>query len=449
MLSKLISLYKPSPEIDPINYDNDEQKRVYRYWRNRIMYTTVIGYSLFYFVRKNISIAMPAMEADLGISKTELGLFLTLHGLLYGLSKFLNGFLGDNTNPRWFMGTGLIMSALMSIFFGLSSGVVAFGVFWMLNGWFQGMGFPPCAKSIANWFSPSERGVKFSIWNSSHSIGAALVLIMNSYLVTIDWRLCIFVPSLLAISGAIFIFNRLRDKPESLGLPPVEVFKDEIPPSADQVNKEELNYSELLKVMIFKRPVIWVLCLATFFLYTVRYVILDWGPTFLFEMRDIKIQHSGWMVAGYEVFGILGMLSSGWLMDNVFKGRGGRAAMIYMLLCTVCIFFFWYLPGESTLFYTMLLMLIGFFIYGPQALVGIIVANIVSKDLAATGIGLTGLFAYLSTILSGWGIGMIVTNMGWDTAFLTLLGAGAGASLFFMLTWNTGYIAKKKKTITD
>jgi len=44
---------------------------------------------------------------------------------------------------------------------------------------------------------------------------------------------------------------------------------------------------------------------------------------------------------------------------------------------------------------------------------------------------------------------MIVTNMGWDTAFLTLLGAGAGASLFFMLTWNTGYIAKKKKTITD
>ena len=449
MLSKLISLYKPSPEIDPINYDNDEQKRVYRYWRNRIMYTTVIGYSLFYFVRKNISIAMPAMEADLGISKTELGLFLTLHGLLYGLSKFLNGFLGDNTNPRWFMGTGLIMSALMSIFFGLSSGVVAFGVFWMLNGWFQGMGFPPCAKSIANWFSPSERGVKFSIWNSSHSIGAALVLIMNSYLVTIDWRLCFFVPSLLAISGAIFIFNRLRDKPESLGLPPVEVFKDEIPPSADQVNKEELNYSELLKVMIFKRPVIWVLCLATFFLYTVRYVILDWGPTFLFEMRDIKIQHSGWMVAGYEVFGILGMLSSGWLMDNVFKGRGGRAAMIYMLLCTVCIFFFWYLPGESTLFYTMLLMLIGFFIYGPQALVGIIVANIVSKDLAATGIGLTGLFAYLSTILSGWGIGMIVTNMGWDTAFLTLLGAGAGASLFFMLTWNTGYIAKKKKTITD
>lgn len=449
MLSRLLSFYKPAPEIDPMDYDKDEQDRVYRYWRNRIMYTTVIGYSLFYFVRKNISIAMPAIEADLGISKTELGIFLTLHGLLYGVSKFLNGFLGDNSNPRWFMGTGLIMSALMSIFFGLSSGVVAFGVFWMLNGWFQGMGFPPCAKSIANWFSPSERGVKFSIWNSSHSIGAALVLIMNSYLVTIDWRLCFFVPSLLAISGAFFIFNRLRDKPESLGLPAVEVFKDEIPPSADQANKEQLNYKELLKVMIFKRPVIWVICLATFFLYTVRYVILDWGPTFLFEMRDIKIQHSGWMVAGYEVFGILGMLSSGWLMDNVFKGRGGRAAVIYMLLCTVCIFFFWYLPGESTLFYTLLLMLIGFFIYGPQALVGIIVSNIVSKDLAATGIGLTGLFAYLSTILSGWGIGMIVTNMGWDAAFLTLLGAGAAASLFFLLTWNTGYIARKKKPITD
>lgn len=443
MFSKLISLYKPAPEIAPIEYDQDEQKRVYRYWRNRIMYTSVIGYSLFYFVRKNISIAMPAIESDLGISKTELGLFLTLHGLIYGLSKFLNGFLGDNSNPRWFMGTGLIMSALMSIFFGMSSGVIAFGVFWMLNGWFQGMGFPPCAKSIANWFSPSERGVKFSIWNSSHSIGAALVLILNSYLVTIDWRLCFFVPSLLAISGAFFIFNRLRDKPESLGLPPVEVFKDEIPTSVNQKSREKVDYKELLKVMIFKNPVIWVICMATFFVYTVRYVILDWGPTFLYEMRGIEIQHSGWMVAGYEVAGILGMLSSGWLMDRVFKGRGGRAALIYMLLCTVAIFLFWYMPGESTLFYTVLLLLIGFFIYGPQALVGIIVSNIVSKDLAATGIGLTGLFAYLSTILSGWGIGMIVTNMGWDTAFLILLGAGGAASLFFLLTWNTGYISKK------
>ena len=81
------------------------------------------------------------------------------------------------------MALGLGLSALMSLFFGLSSGVIAFGIFWLLNGWFQGMGFPPCANSLTNWFAPNERGMKFSIWNTSHSIGAGLVLILNSYLV--------------------------------------------------------------------------------------------------------------------------------------------------------------------------------------------------------------------------------------------------------------------------
>ena len=65
----------------------------FKYWQTRTIIATMIGYALFYFVRKNLSIAMPAMQADLGITKTELGLFLTLHGLIYGLSKFINGFI--------------------------------------------------------------------------------------------------------------------------------------------------------------------------------------------------------------------------------------------------------------------------------------------------------------------------------------------------------------------
>ena len=42
--------------------------------------------------------AMPVMEADLGIKKAQLGLFLTLHGLLYGVAKLCNGMLADRAN---------------------------------------------------------------------------------------------------------------------------------------------------------------------------------------------------------------------------------------------------------------------------------------------------------------------------------------------------------------
>ena len=70
----------------------------------------------------------------------------------------------------------------MNVCFCLSSAVYALGVFWVLNGWFQGMGFPPCARGLTHWFGAGERGTKFAIWNTSHSIGAAgalLVVVFN------------------------------------------------------------------------------------------------------------------------------------------------------------------------------------------------------------------------------------------------------------------------------
>ncbi|SHE64878.1 MFS transporter, OPA family, glycerol-3-phosphate transporter/MFS transporter, OPA family, sugar phosphate sensor protein UhpC [Mariniphaga anaerophila] len=442
-MTNILSFLKPAPEREQTITDQSELKSKYKYWRTRVLYTTMIGYVMFYFVRKNISIAMPAIEADLGISKADLGLFLTLHGVVYGISKFVNGFFGDQTNPRYFMALGLFLSASMSLLFGLSSGVLAFGIFWLLNGWFQGMGFPPCANSLTNWFSPSERGVKFAMWNTSHSIGAALVLLLNSFLVVYDWRYCFIVPAALAFVGVLFILNRHRDNPESLGLPPVEVYKNEKAEVSVEEEEEKGDFKRFVRKHVFGNPAIWFLCLANFFLYTIRYAILDWGPTFLTEMKGVDLQKAGWLVAGYEGFGILGMLSSGWMMDKVFKGRGGRAALIYMAICSVAVFFFWKLPNESPFFYGILLCVVGFFIYGPQALVGIIAANLATKKAAATAIGLTGLFAYLSTVLSGWGLGYLVTHHGWSLGFLLLVISGVAATVFFAFTWNSGYIEEK------
>ena len=138
-------IFQPSPPAPVTLTDPAEVTKKYPYWQGRVLLASIIGYATFYFVRKNLSIAMPAMEHSLGIGKANLGLFLTLHGLLYGVSKFANGFLADRSNARAFLVTGLVASAVLNVMFGFSSAVVAFGVIWMLNGWFQGMGFPPCA----------------------------------------------------------------------------------------------------------------------------------------------------------------------------------------------------------------------------------------------------------------------------------------------------------------
>src|SRR3954468_20566209 len=86
--------------------------RRFRYWQMRTLVATTFGYAAFYFVRKNLSIAMPAMQDDLHITKADLGLFLTLHGVLYGISRFVNGPFADRSNARYFMVAGLMLSVV-------------------------------------------------------------------------------------------------------------------------------------------------------------------------------------------------------------------------------------------------------------------------------------------------------------------------------------------------
>src|SRR3954469_11392598 len=131
-MSSLASALKAQPDRPPAEFSSPgDVGRRYRYWRRRILFSSLIGYALFYFVRTNISVALPAMGKDLGYSKADLGVILTVGGVVYGISKFINGFLGDRANPRYFMAAGLIVSAAMNVLFGMSSGLTALAIFWL------------------------------------------------------------------------------------------------------------------------------------------------------------------------------------------------------------------------------------------------------------------------------------------------------------------------------
>jgi OPA family glycerol-3-phosphate transporter-like MFS transporter/OPA family sugar phosphate sensor protein UhpC-like MFS transporter len=224
-MSRLAAALKTQTDAPPVlAYESGEVDRQYRYWRVRILTTTIVGYALYYFVRSNISVPLKAMGEELNYTKAQLGLITTIGGVTYGISKFINGFLGDHANPRYFMAIGLFGAALMNVFFGLSSSLLFFGAFWFFNNWFQGMGFPPCAKSMAYWFSPRERASTFGIWHTSHMIGAALVGALTGYLVKyLGWRSCFYIPAGLAACGAVDVVIFVRDTGGSRGMQKVEV----------------------------------------------------------------------------------------------------------------------------------------------------------------------------------------------------------------------------------
>ncbi len=398
----------------------------------RFIAFSAISYAFFYIARKNLSMAQPAMLEEGVISTYALGIIMTVHGVLYGLSRFINGFWADRLNGRIFMAIGLAISAATNFFFGCSSLTLFFAIFWILNGWAQGMGFPPCAKMLAHWIHPKELATKMSVWNASHSVGAVLALGLCSALFALGfgWRWCFWVPAALAVVAAVFTFLCVKETPVEAGLPPLEL------ESAAKGVSGSFSAAERRR-LVFGNRVIWLVALANFFVYVVRFGFLDWGPTFLKQMKGIPVAKGGLMIIAFELAAVVGTICAGWVTDKVFKGRGCRTGVFFMLFAAVFAFGFWLLPeGAPAWQATLLLMGAGFCIYGPQALTGIIVANQATKEAAALATGFAGIMGYLSTTVSGIGIAFIKETFGWGVALCAIAFFAIVGMALFLCAWS-------------
>ena len=439
-------------------------KKKYNYWQWKTLIVLMIGYALFYFVRKNFSIVMPALESELGLSKAKLGLFLTLNGVIYGVSRFVNGFFADRMSRKKMMAAGLFLSAVVNILIGLSPQmdglfnlldaegkattglVVLIGSLWLINGYTQGMGYPPCGSLMAHWIKPSELATKQSIWNSSHSIGAGLVSMLCGTLILQKfsysaWQWCFFIPAILAIAGSVMLLLTLKDTPASVGLPDPESMDENAPSKAD-VQVEDPSFTEkvyrrLVSKMVFRNPVIWILAITNFCVYVIRFTILDWGSTFLTQDRGLTIQAASTVVAASELAGgIVGTLIAGWATDRFFKSRSQRTCLIGLLGATLCFLLFWLTPkGMNGLAVTCIIMA-SFFVYMPQALIGIACSNQATKRVAASANGLAGIFGDASTTVSGLMFGYLAEHFGWNSVFEVAIVFGVIGVILFAFIWN-------------
>ena len=107
-----------------------------------------------------------------------------------------------------------------------------------------------------------------------------------------------------------------------------------------------------------------------------------------------------------------------------------------MLGTAVFMTIFYMLPGDvHPLVLICVLAMAGFFIYGPQALIGIAAANQATKKAAATANGLTGIFGYLSVFVSGLGVGVLVDHFGWNYVFVGMIAMAVIGMAIFLLMW--------------
>lgn len=201
-----------APADAPLMTDKHEIDARYRYWRRHILLTIWLGYALFYFTRKSFNAAVPEILANGVLSRSDIGLLATLFYITYGVSKFVSGIVSDRSNARYFMGIGLIATGIINILFGFSTSLWAFAVLWVLNAFFEGLGFTGvCASVNRTVFSYRARGGWWALWNTAHNVGGALIpIVMAASALHYGWRAGMMIAGCMAIVVGIFLCWRLR-----------------------------------------------------------------------------------------------------------------------------------------------------------------------------------------------------------------------------------------------
>ena len=95
------------------------------------------------------------------------------------------------------------------------------------------------------------------------------------------------------------------------------------------------------------------------------------------------------------------------------------------------------------------IILVGFFVYGPQVLIGVASADFASKKAIGTANGLAGTMGYVGSGLSGLCVGALIDNYGWAGAFTFFIGAALLGAFFFILTWRRVNKENREKALSE
>ncbi len=450
----------------PLRTDLDEKKQQ-RYHHSLAFQSFVagtLGYSLYYVCRTSLNVMKkPILDSGM-LDATQLGVIGSALLFAYAIGKLVNGFIADHCNIKRFMATGLLVSTLANLTMGfiglfgsnnefigeaaIPSAVVfvIFAIMWGINGWSQSMGAAPAIIALSRWFPLSRRGTFYGFFSASHNIGEWLSFIfVGSLVAAAGWQWGFFGSALAGAIGVVVILFMMHDTPESKGLPSIEVLTGE---KVEEKRQEE-SVGDIQK-LVLRTPAVWILALASAFMYISRYSLNSWGILFLQEQKGFSLETATFIISINALLGIVGTVLAGWLSDVLFKGDRKMPAFISGILLSISYIIFIY-GGNEYWINVAAMVLFGIAIGVLIAFLGGLMAiDIVPRKATGAALGVVGIASYIAAglqdVISGWLIdsnitetvnelGEVVKHYDFSQAALFWIGASVISFLLPILNW--------------
>ncbi|MBP9900672.1 MAG: MFS transporter [Verrucomicrobiota bacterium] len=420
--------------------------RRYEFWRWRIFGITWLAYAGFYLTRKAFSVAKNELKKPevMGMTKADMSWIDGANSVAYALGQFIWGPLGDKFGPRAIVLVGMLASVTTALAMGSSSTVLLMGVLFALQGLCQSSGWAPLTKNVGEFFSRRERGSVMGFWCTNYALGGFVASTLAAWAAQkFGWRYAFFVPAggLFGIWILFLLFQ--RNRPEDVGLPPIEQYHGEaeevIDPAATPALEPEGSWKIVVEVM--RNKMVWLLAGVYFLIKPTRYLMLFWSPVYINELLGTGTATSGFLGSLFDLAGPLGSLTGGLISDRLFKSKRVPVCVITLFILAVLMVTFRFLPA-TRLAVGAGMFAIGFLVFIPDTLIsGAAAMDFGTKKGASTASGIINGFGSIGQIigvtLPGWADKLVGQGHDiWNPIFLWLGVALALAGLLMVPQWN-------------
>lgn len=375
----------------------------HRMWRRRVFVATWLSYVGFYFCRKPFSAAKSAIGAQNGWDTETLGNIWAAYLIAYSIGAFLSSRVGTWLGPRVNLLLGMGLSVIVTLCMGIAPTWQVMAGLVFINGIAQATGWSGNVGTMANWFHKHERGRVMGVWSTNFTMGSllsgfAMAAVLGSAAATAaPWEYTFYLGScVLAVVWVQFYFLQ-RNKPEDVGLVPID---DPVTPEDESKQKEEIG-----PIRLSRQAWTNLFLVAGFYFFAkfIRYAVWSWSAYFLERTYELKGDAANQYATIFDICGLIGVYATGWLSDKYFKSLRAGVSLIFMIgmmgITALLVAF-----GDSgVMIFTILLGAVGFFLYGPDALL---------SGAGAMDIGSRRAAVFATGVIAGFGaMGPIVQEL--------------------------------------
>lgn len=461
-------------------------------YRAFVLLSTFLAYTCYHMTRRPLSVAKSVLHQDCQYAPPDASVVVTANNshtwcnwapfdgddaprlfsyldsiylFTYAACMFVSGFVAERMHLRYFLGLGMLLSALSTHIFGLgySLGIHSFAFYFIVQlfgGAFQSTGWPSVVTCVGNWFGKKKRGLIFGIWNAHTSVGNILGAYISGEFVTYDWGLSFIVPAAICGLVGLFVILFVTPYPEEVGCEPPRrssaslqtsmsstvVRPDDASPSEEAeenscgatYNEEEercllenrlKRESEKKAVTFFQAlaiPGVVDFSLALFFAKLVSYTFLFWLPFYIHASTTFNSAVSAFVSTVFDFGGIIGGILAGYLSDRT--GASAITCMIFLVAAVPMMFVYEHFGSVSLMMNLVLQSIAGLLINGPYALI----TTAVSAELGThpTVSGSSKALATVTAIIDGTGsvgaavgplLAGLILQFGWNTVFYMVM----------------------------